>query len=66
MNHLTSQIADGTDQQQQSTASINDNMAEIVSNSGDITESLNVVAEHAERQKAVAEDVDNNINRICV
>ncbi|WP_448563984.1 methyl-accepting chemotaxis protein [Thalassotalea ganghwensis] len=66
VNQLTSQIADGTEQQQQSTASINDNMAEIVSNSGDITEGLNIVAEHAERQKAVAEEVDNNIKRICV
>ncbi|GHE79967.1 methyl-accepting chemotaxis protein [Thalassotalea profundi] len=66
VNTLTSQIANGTEQQQQSTASINDNMAEIVSLSGDITSGLNRVAEHAEQQKATTEEVDTTLNRICV
>ncbi|XQW85981.1 methyl-accepting chemotaxis protein [Thalassotalea piscium] len=66
VNNLTSQIARGTEQQQQSTASINDNMAEIVSLSGEVTAGLTIVAEHAEQQKATTEEVDTTLNRICV
>ena len=66
VNTLTSQIANGTEQQQKSTASINDNMAEIVSLSSDVTEGLNIVAEHAEQQKATTEEVDTTLNRVCV
>ena len=66
VNTLTSQIATGTEQQQQSTASINDNMAEIVSLSSEVTAGLNIVAEHAEQQKATTEEVDTTLNRICV
>ena len=66
VNSLTSQIANGTEQQQQSTASINDNMAEIVSLSAEVTSGLTIVAEHAEKQKATSEDVDVTLNRICV
>ncbi len=66
VNTLTSQIANGTEQQQHSTASINDNMAAVVSLSQDVNKGLNIVAEHAEQQKATAEDVDTTLNRICV
>ncbi|GAA6206008.1 MULTISPECIES: methyl-accepting chemotaxis protein [Thalassotalea] len=66
VNTLTSQIASGTEQQQQSTASINDNMAAVVSLSQDINKGLTIVAEHAEQQKATAEEVDTTLNRICV
>ena len=66
VNNLTSQIASGTEQQQQSTASINDNMAEIVSLSSDATAGLNNVAEYAEQQKETTEKVDVTLNRICV
>jgi len=66
VNSLTSQIASGTEEQQHSTASINDNMAAVVSLSEDINNGLNVVAEHAEQQKATAEEVDITLNRICV
>lgn len=66
VNNLTSQIASGTEEQQQSTASINDNMAAIVSLSRDINDGLTAVAEHAEQQKATAEEVDVTLNRICV
>lgn len=66
VNSLTSQIASGTEEQQRSTASINDNMAAVVSLSEDINSGLNVVAEHAERQKATSEEVDTTLNRICV
>jgi methyl-accepting chemotaxis protein len=66
VDSLTSQIASGTEEQQQSTTSINDNMAAIVSLSRDINEGLLAVAEHAEQQKATAEEVDITLNRICV
>jgi len=66
VNSLTSQIANGTEQQQHSTASINDNMAAVVGLSQEINNGLNVVAEHAEQQKATAEEVDITLNRICV
>ncbi|MDG1751368.1 MAG: methyl-accepting chemotaxis protein [Thalassotalea sp.] len=66
VNTLTSQIASGTEEQQHSTASINDNMATVVSLTQDINKGLNIVAEHAEQQKATAEEVDTTLNRICV
>ncbi len=66
VNNLTSQIASGTEEQQQSTTSINDNMAAIVSLSRDINDGLVAVAEHAEQQKATTEEVDVTLNRICV
>ncbi|GAA5138794.1 methyl-accepting chemotaxis protein [Thalassotalea piscium] len=66
VNQLIEQMASGTEQQQKSTASINDNMAEIVSLSADVTAGLSVVAEHAEQQKATTEEVDTTLNRICV
>lgn len=66
VNTLTSQIASGTEEQQQSTASINDNMTTVVSLSEDLTKGLNIVAEHAERQKATTEQVDTTLNRVCV
>ncbi len=66
VNNLTSQMASGTEEQQQSTASISDNMAAVVSLSQDIHDGLNVVAEHAEQQKSTTEEVDSTLNRICV
>ncbi len=63
---LTSQIANGTQEQQQSTASIHDNMSAVVALSQEINHGLNRVAEHAEQQKATAEEVDITLNRICV
>ena len=66
VNSLTSQIASGTEEQQQSTASINDNMAAIVSLSSRINEGLSAVAEHAEQQKSISEEVDITLNKICV
>jgi methyl-accepting chemotaxis protein len=66
VNSLTSQIASGTQGQQHSTASINDNMAAVVSLSQDIHNGLNIVAEHAELQKATTEEVDGTLNKICV
>ncbi|WP_206484546.1 methyl-accepting chemotaxis protein [Thalassotalea sp. G2M2-11] len=66
VNTLTSQIASGTQEQQQSTASINDNMSAVVALSQEITHGLNRVAEHAEQQKATSEEVDMTLNRICV
>jgi methyl-accepting chemotaxis protein len=66
VNALTSQIASGTEEQQQSTASVNTNMAQVVSLSRDITDGLSSVAEHAEQQQNTSNDVDTTLNRICV
>jgi len=66
VNVLTSQIASGTEEQQQSTASVNTNMAEVVSLSRDITDGLTSVAQHAEQQQNTSMDVDTTLNRICV
>jgi len=66
VNALTSQIASGTEEQQQSTASVNANMAEVVSLSREITEGLSSVAQHAEQQQNTSNDVDITLNRICV
>jgi len=66
VNALTSQIANGTEEQQQSTASVNANMAEVVSLSREITEGLSSVAQHAEQQQNTSNDVDITLNRICV
>jgi len=66
VNMLTSQIASGTEEQQQSTSSVNTNMAEVVSLSRDITDGLTSVAQHAEQQQNTSMDVDTTLNRICV
>lgn len=66
VNALTSQIASGTEEQQQSTASVNTNMAEVVSLSREITDGLSSVAQHAEQQQNTSNDVDITLNRICV
>jgi len=66
VNMLTSQIASGTEEQQQSTSSVNTNMAEVVSLSRDITDGLTSVSQHAEQQQNTSMDVDTTLNRICV
>lgn len=63
---LTSQIAHGTTEQQQSTASINDNMSMVVDLSRELNTGLSSVAELAEMQQQTAEEVDTTLNRICV
>ena len=66
VDNLTSQIASGTEEQQRSTASINDNMAAIVDLSREINQGLMSVSEHAEMQQTTANEVDHTLNRICV
>lgn len=66
VNTLTSQIASGTEQQQQSTASVSTNMAEVASLSRDISNGLSSVALHAEQQQNTSIDVSTTLNRICV
>jgi len=63
---LTSQIADSTGEQQQSTASINDNMSAVVALSQNINAGLVSVSEHARKQHTTAEQVDVTLSRICV
>jgi methyl-accepting chemotaxis protein len=66
VDNLTSQIASGTDEQQQSTSSINSNMTTIVALSQNINEGLSSVAQHAEKQEMTTTEVDKTLNRICV
>lgn len=66
VNNLTSQIAQGTQEQQNSTASINDNMSAVLSLSRKVNEGLARVAEHANQQQHTSSEVDNTLNRICV
>jgi methyl-accepting chemotaxis protein len=63
---LTSQIAQGTNEQQQSTASINDNMSMVVELSRELNSGLSSVAELTEMQQKTANEVDSTLNRICV
>lgn len=66
INSLTSQMANGTNEQQQSTASINENMTAVVSLSQDINLSLSGVSEHANQQQQTTASVDITLKRICV
>lgn len=66
VDSLTSQIAQGTQEQQNSTASINDSMIAVVSLSRDINEGLVSVEVHANKQQQTSALVDTTLNRICV
>lgn len=63
---LTSQIAQSTQAQQNSTVSINDNMVAVLSLSRDVNEGLAFVAEHANLQQQTSAEVDITLNRVCV
>lgn len=66
VDSLTSQIANGTQEQQSATASINDNMMAVVSLNREINQSLGSVADHILQQQQISADVDVTLNRICV
>jgi methyl-accepting chemotaxis protein len=63
---LTSQIANGTIEQQQSTNSLNENMSSVVNLSQEINAGLAAVSKHATHQQETAAAVDTTLNRICV
>lgn len=63
---LTTQIASGTEEQQLSTASLNDNMVAVVEISREINQGLSTATSHAEQQKITSEQVDSTLTRICV
>lgn len=63
---LTSQIAQNTHEQQNSTVSINENMMAVLSLSREVNEGLAFVAEHANLQQQTSTEVDITLNRICV
>ncbi|MGB2741898.1 MAG: methyl-accepting chemotaxis protein [Cognaticolwellia sp.] len=63
---LTSQIAQGTNDQQHSTASINEHMSMVVELSRELNNSFLSVAELAEMQQQTAAEVDTTLTRICV
>jgi len=66
VNELTTQIATGTQEQQLSTNSINDNMSAVVELSREISCGLSSVSRHAEDQQKTAAEVDITLNKICV
>jgi len=66
IDNLTSQIASGTEEQQNSTSSINESMMAVVALSREINQGLSSVAEHADLQQKTSADVQNTLNRICV
>lgn len=66
LDNLTSQIAHTTQEQQVSTASINDNMMAVVSLSREINDGLASVSADAQQQQKTAADVDQTLDRICV
>ncbi len=66
VTELTTQIANGTQEQQLSTNSINDNMSAVVALSREISSGLSSVARHAEDQQKTAAEVDITLNKICV
>lgn len=66
VDQLTSQIAQGTTEQQHSTASINDNMSMVVELSRELNTSLNSVAELAEMQQHTTSEVDKTLSKVCV
>ncbi len=66
VDNLTSQIAGGTEDQQRSTSSINENMAAVVSLSREINQGLSSVVEHANQQQVTSAEVDSSLNKICV
>ncbi|MCW8832383.1 MAG: methyl-accepting chemotaxis protein [Colwellia sp.] len=66
VDSLTSQIANGTQEQQNATASINDNMMAVVSLSREINKGLTAVADDAQQQQQTSAEVDITLNRICV
>ncbi|MGJ8693391.1 MAG: methyl-accepting chemotaxis protein [Thalassotalea sp.] len=63
---LTSQIASGTDEQQHSTASLNENMSAVVAISRELNQGLIVATQHADQQRETSEQVDSTLSRICV
>ena len=66
VDNLTTQIAQGTQEQQNSTASINDNVMAVLSLSRDVNEGLAFVVEHANQQQQTSAEVDVTLNRVCV
>ncbi len=66
VDSLTSQIAQGTQEQQNATSSINNSMMSVVSLSRDINKGLSAAAQHADQQQQTSVEVDVTLNRICV
>lgn len=63
---LTSQIASGTQEQQNATSSINENMVTVVALSDEVNQGLSSAAAHAGQQLQTSKDVEKALNRICV
>jgi len=63
---LTSQIADGTGQQQVSTTSLHENMSVVVELSRVINDGLSKVAKHSKKQQETSSEMDETLKKICV
>lgn len=66
VDSLTSQIAQGTQAQQNATSTINHNMTAVVALSHDINSGLVTMNDYANEQQKTASDIDTTLNRICV
>lgn len=63
---LTSEMANGTNEQQVLTLSLNDNMNKVVSLSEEINQELASVATISDKQHDSSLTIDTNLNKICV
>lgn len=66
VDSLTTQMAQGTTEQQHATASINENMSIVVKLSHELNSNLLAVTELAEMQQQTAAEVDTTLSRVCV
>ena len=66
VDNLTSKIANGTEEQRESTNSINDNVSNIVEIGHKVTQNLVNIAEGAELQRITSVAVDDTLARISL
>lgn len=63
---LTSEMANGTNEQQTFTLSINNNMDKVVNLSGEIAQSFSQISGYSDKQQATSIEVDKTLSKICV
>jgi methyl-accepting chemotaxis protein len=63
---LTSHIASGTNEQQQSTTLLNTTISQVATISSELNQGLLLAVEYAELQSETAHQVDTSLNKICV
>lgn len=66
VDNLSAQIASGTEEQQRTTESMNDNMSAVVNLSKEINYGLTEMNQQAKSQHEAATRVENSLRKICV